>query len=79
MAILSNPSILEPQGASTRVEINGDTIYMGRAVPGSSTADPVWLITKLDSTDGGEYPELHPDGKVSYTNIWDDRATLNYL
>ncbi len=78
MTRLSNPSIIEPQGASTRVEIDGDIIYTGRAVPGSSTADSVWLITKLDATVGGEYPELHPDGKASFTNTWDDRVSLVY-
>lgn len=74
----SIPSIIEPQGASTRLEIVDDIIYKGTAVPGSSTADPVWLITKLDATDGGEYPELHPDGKASFTNIWDARVSLIY-
>ncbi len=78
MTRISIPSIIEPQGASTRVEIVGDIIYMGRAVPGSLITDPVWLITKLDAADGGEYPELHPNGKASFTNIWEDRALLVY-
>lgn len=78
MTILLNPSIIEPQGASARLKIDGDIIYKGTAAPGSLTSDPVWLITRLDATDGGEYPELHPNGKVSFTNIWDDRAILSY-
>lgn len=78
MSIIMNPSIGEPQGASTRTEIVGDIVYSGRALPGSSVADPVWLITKMDLTDGGQLPEIHPDGKVGYTNIWNDRASLIY-
>lgn len=74
----SIPTLIEPQGASTRLQIVGDIIYTGVAEPGASTADPVWLITKLDATDGGEYPELHPDGIARYINVWDDRATLIY-
>lgn len=79
MPIVMHPSIIESQGASKRTEIVGNIIYKGRALPGSLTSDPVWLITKLDATDGGQFPELHPDGKLSYTNIWDNRATLIYL
>lgn len=79
MSVLFVPSIIEPQGASTRLQIVGDIIYTGRAPSGSSTADPVWLITRMDVTEGGEYPELHPDGLVSFVSVWDDRATLTYL
>lgn len=79
MTILMNPSIIEKGGASKRTEILGNIIYTGRAAPGSLTSDPVWLITRLDVTDGGEIPELHPGGKAGFTNIWDNRASLVYL
>ncbi len=78
MSILRIPSIGENQGASTRTEIMEDTIYSGKALPGSLESEPVWLITRMDITDGGQYPELHPDGKVSFTNAWTDRTTLIY-
>lgn len=79
MTILMNPSILESQGASTRLDTSEtDIIYQGRAVPGSLASDPVWLITKMNVADGGEYPELHPNGKADYTNVWNDRVSLIY-
>lgn len=78
VSILMNPSIIEPGGASTRTEIVGNIIYSGRAAPGASETDPVWLITKLDTTTGGAFPEIHPDGKATFTHIWGNRASLIY-
>ncbi len=63
---------------TTRLQIDGNLVYSGSAQPGALTADPVWLITRLDTTDGGEFPELHPNGKAEFANSWDDRATLPY-
>lgn len=78
MTIAYNPGINEAGGASNRLKIEGTIIYTGKAVPGASTSDPVWLITRLDTADGGEFPELHPNGRASFTNIWNDYASLNY-
>lgn len=78
MTIARMPSIIEQGGSTIRTDIAGDLIYSGRAIPGSSNADPVWLITRLDATDGGDFPELHPNGIASFTNVWDDRASLTY-
>lgn len=72
------PSILEKGGASTRTDVTTDFVYSGRAIPGSSSSAPVWLITRLD-LNIGDLAKLHPDGKASFTNIWDDRASLNYF
>lgn len=71
------PSIIEEGGASTRTEVTTDFVYSGRAVPGSLDSASVWLITRLALTTG-DYAELHPDGRASFTNIWANRASLNY-
>ncbi len=68
-----------PTDTTKRTEIVGDIIYMGRAKPGALDSDPVWLISRLNIEDDGQYPRLYPDGIASFTNVWNDRATLTYL
>ncbi len=50
--------------------------YVGSALPGSSTADPVWQIKLLDETTG--LVTTFADGSAAYNQIWDDRASLTY-
>lgn len=69
---------LKPSALTTRMHIDGDFVYAGSATPGSLTSASVWMITRLDTTDGGEFPELHPNGKAEFVNSWDNRATLSY-
>lgn len=51
-------------------------LYLGEAIPGSTTAEPVWRISKIDTTTGVVWQWA--GGKNSFTNVWDDRATLSY-
>jgi hypothetical protein len=54
-------------------------IYLGSAVPGSSTASPVWQIKKI-TYDGNNNPTLIAvAGGAEYNQIWDDRASLTYV
>lgn len=50
--------------------------YIGKAIPGSDTADAVWQVRKLDETTG--LVMTYADGNSSYDNVWDDRASLTY-
>lgn len=53
-----------------------NTIYIGKALPGSSTANPVWQIKKLDTSSGivGSWA----DGNSNFDNVWDDILTITY-
>lgn len=56
-----------------KVKIRGDSPNMGKILTCNNISGLASWTTPVPSG-GGEYPELHPDGKVSYTNIWNDRA-----
>lgn len=51
--------------------------YIGKAVPGTATADPNWQIMRIDDT-------TTPDAVIkwadagAFTATWDDRATETY-
>jgi len=50
-------------------------LYTGKALPGSNDADPVWRISRFNMIDGViEYA----NGNENFTNVYDDRETLNY-
>lgn len=57
-----------------RYDINGATIYSGKADVGTAEGDASWLITKFDFTDG---PNSY--GKIAVNAVWTDRATTSYL
>ena len=62
---------------ATRLDEASATItYVGNAVPGSITSDPVWQIKRLNSAAGliVEYA----NGSAAFTEIWDNRAALSY-
>jgi hypothetical protein len=57
-----------------RYDISGPTIYVGQALPGSATSDPVWAITKYNLAD-----LTAADGQITlYGAVWDNRATEVY-
>lgn len=58
-------------------EVSSTTIYIGRALVGSSTASAVWQIKKI-SVSGVVSSFLLADGDDKYNNVWDDRASLSY-
>ncbi len=53
------------------------TAYLGRALPGSSSADPVWELRKL-LTSGYNVAILWADGSGLFDKVWDDRAGYSY-
>jgi len=54
----------------------GNLRYTGTSlVAGALTADPVWRIRQFDLTTG----LLHLVGSDTFTEIWDNYATLTYI
>jgi len=58
-------------------EVSDTLTYVGKAAPRSSTADPVWQIRRL-SKSGTVLSVEYASGDDSFTNVWDDRASLEY-
>lgn len=74
-----NDNISESKNFATRMDKIGGTpiTYIGQALPGSLTSDPVWMIRKMDET-GGDLVIQFADGNDKYDNIWDNRLLLSY-
>jgi hypothetical protein len=69
---------------ATRVdeEDDGDTLYIGDALPGTATSSATWSIKKVVFTEdvGGNTDSVTTwaDGNSNRDNIWDDRLSLTY-
>jgi hypothetical protein len=64
-------------GMSVRVDEASSTItYIGEAPPGASEATSSWRIKKMDTTTGVVI--TWAGGVDSFTNRWDQRASLSY-
>lgn len=50
--------------------------YLGEAEAGSLETDAVWRIAKIDFTGGAKI--TYPGGVATFTNRWDQRASLSY-
>lgn len=62
----------------TRIdEVSASVTYIGKAIPGSTTAEAVWSIQKMVVT-GTETSFEWADGNPLFDNIWDNRAGLTY-
>lgn len=51
-------------------------IYIGDAIRGSLTSDPVWKISRVDTSSSLITILTASDG---YDQIWNDRASLTYV
>ena len=51
-------------------------LYLAEAAPGSSDGDPVWRIMQIDTT--GPITIKWADGNNSFSQIWNNRASLSY-
>ena len=69
---------------ATRVdeEDDGDTLYIGDALPGTTTSSAAWSIKKIVFTEdvGGNTDAVTTwaDGNSNRDNIWDNRLSLTY-
>jgi hypothetical protein len=67
------------QGTKTATRIDDSAtpiIYIGKAPIASATSAAVWQITRLDTTAG--LIKMWASGTASFTQIWDNRASLSY-
>jgi len=58
----------------TRIATAGNYTYIGKALTGSATSDPVWQVKRIDATAGTVIQWW--DGDKFFTHIWDDRAAV---
>lgn len=58
-------------------ETDANNVYIGYAVPGTASSSPSWKIIKLVKS-GSITTKLYAGGSASYSNVWDNRATLGY-
>jgi len=58
-------------------EVDANTVYVGKAKPGSATSDPVWAITQT-LTAGDITTTAFAGGTAEYDKIWDNRASFTY-
>lgn len=54
--------------------VNSQLTYVGKAIPGSATSDPVWQISRILVVGTITTEEFAASG--TFTQIWDDRNTL---
>jgi hypothetical protein len=61
---------------SSIVDVASSTItYIGKALPGTATSAANWKISRIDTTTG---VRIMYAGNSTYTQIWDNRASLTY-
>ena len=58
-------------------EVSTNLTYVGRALRGTSTSSPAWLIERITVYWAITKVET-PNGNEDYTQVWDDRASLSY-
>lgn len=66
--------------ARTATVMEGTTqlIYIGSAYPGSTEADAVWMIQRVSIAADESTATLFADGEATFSQIWDNRESLNY-
>jgi hypothetical protein len=63
-----------------RVDFISDNLfYKGEAAPGSSTANPVWRISRTTIGGDGDVTEEWADGSALFEKIWSDRVSYAYV
>lgn len=63
----------------TELDVASSTVtYVGNAAIGSLTSASVWKIKRLTSTVGGNLSIKYAAGVATYSQVWDNRASLSY-
>jgi hypothetical protein len=75
--LLESKNLLTTRTASTTVDTT-QYIYIGRADPGSSETNPVWLIQRTAIFSDDSTATLYANGKTAFDQTWDNRAALSY-
>ena len=71
-------AILESDALKTITETVGDVTYIGKAACGSSTARPVWQITRITAA-GAVVTQEWAEGNGKFEHIFDHKDTITYL
>jgi len=66
------------QKYTTLLDEVGSITYVGEALPGSLTSDPVWRIKKIDESTDPELILEWADGVSIFIKVWDNRASYSY-
>ena len=75
--ILNSKNLLTTRTASVTVDTT-EYIYLGSADPGRNESDPAWLIQRTALYADDTTATLFANGKVTFDQVWTDRATLSY-
>jgi hypothetical protein len=60
-------------------DANENPIYIGLAVPGTATSDPLWQIRHLTFDPSNNPTSIqYANGVIDFNFVWDNRATLSY-
>lgn len=77
--IVKPPSQVQTTDTPYAVELDdytaANTLYIGKATPGTATTEAEWQIAKLDTSSGLIKTWA---GTAGFNQIWDDRASLTY-
>jgi hypothetical protein len=58
-----------------RVDDVGVYVYLGYSLPGVLPSDNGWNIERVEVATGNT---LNADGNLTFSSVWDDRASLSY-
>lgn len=62
-------------------ELSNGTLYIGEALPGTTTATASWRIQRIIFTQAGNTEDVSitwADGNALFDNVWNDRLALSY-
>lgn len=66
------------EAETTEVDyVDTNTTYVGKAIPGASSASPLWKIQKIVSN-GNDVSILWASGNSNSDKIWDNRLSYIY-
>ena len=58
--------------------IDPQNMYVGESIPGTATTAAGWRIKKITEDVSGDMTILWANGSADFTQIWNNRTTLNY-
>ncbi len=61
-----------------QVDLQSGYLYLGQAAPGSLTSEAKWQIAKITYTSSSVVSQ-YADGESTFSNVWDNRASLTYV
>lgn len=76
---LRNIALFEGYTLALDYDANGNIIYFGQAIPGSSPSASVWRLRKfVYDANGNLLNVLWANGAKTFINAWTDRGALGY-